>query len=83
MTGIRAEVVNALIDQFVPRESVEDEWDLAGLAEAIERDFHVGIDPKAWLAADHDIDEAGLRERILAAVEGAVRSRRSSRSVRR
>ena len=39
VTGIRAEVVNGIIDQFVPRESVEEEWDLDGLREAIEREF--------------------------------------------
>jgi preprotein translocase subunit SecA len=71
ITGIRAEVVNVIIDQFVPRESVEEEWDLAGLREAIAREFQVDVDPKAWLEADHDIAEAGLRERVAAAVEGA------------
>jgi len=71
VTGIRAEVVNGIIDPFVPRESVEEEWDLAGLKEAIGREFMVEVDPKAWLEADHEIAEAGLRERVVAAVEGA------------
>jgi preprotein translocase subunit SecA len=71
VTGIRAEVVNGIIDQYVPRESVEEEWDLAGLAEAIGREFMVVVDPKAWLEADHDIAESGLRERVVAAVEAA------------
>jgi preprotein translocase subunit SecA len=71
VSGIRAEVVNGIIDQFVPRESVEEEWDLAGLAEAIERDFQVVVDPKQWLAENHDLAEAGLRERIVSEVEEA------------
>ena len=71
ITGIRAEVVNGVIDPFVPRESVEEEWDLAGLREAIGREFMVEVDPKAWLEADHEIAEAGLRERVVAAVESA------------
>jgi preprotein translocase subunit SecA len=75
ITGIRAEVVNGIIDQFVPRESVEDEWDLAGLREAIAREFQVDVDPKAWLEADHDIAEPGLRERVVAAVEGAYQQK--------
>jgi preprotein translocase subunit SecA len=75
VTGIRAEVVNGIIDQFVPRESVEEEWNLAGLAEAIEREFLVQIDPKAWLEADHDIAEAGLRDRVVAAVEAAYQQK--------
>ncbi|MGL6221988.1 MAG: preprotein translocase subunit SecA, partial [Steroidobacteraceae bacterium] len=71
ITGIRAEVVNGVIDEYVPRESPEEEWKLEGLSEAIERDFIAAIDPKGWLAADHDINEATLRERIVKAVEDA------------
>ena len=71
VTGIRAEVVNGVIDEYVPRESPEEEWKLDGLSEAIERDFITAIDPKGWLAADHDINEATLRERIVNAVEDA------------
>ena len=71
VTGIRAEVVNAIIDPYVPRESVEEEWNLDGLAEAIGREFVVEIAPKAWLEADHDVAEAGLRARIVQEVEAA------------
>ncbi len=69
VVGIRAEVVNNLIDQFVPRESPEEEWDLAGLAEAVGRDYNVEIQPKQWLEADHGIAESGLRDRVVAAIE--------------
>ena len=73
ISGIRVEVVNQLIDQYVPRESTEDDWNLDGLAEAIARDFQVQVEPKAWLEADHDIAEAGVRERVVAAVEDDYR----------
>ncbi len=75
VTGIRAEVVNNLIDQFVPRESPEEEWKLDDLKEAIERDFITPIDPKAWLTADHEIAEAGLRDRVVKAVEDAYEAK--------
>ncbi|MBK7902872.1 MAG: preprotein translocase subunit SecA [Proteobacteria bacterium] len=75
VTGIRAEVVNNLIDQFVPRESPEEEWKLDDLKEAIERDFITTIDPKAWLTADHEIAEAGLRDRVVKAVEDAYEAK--------
>jgi preprotein translocase subunit SecA len=71
VTGIRAEVVNDIMDRYVPRESVEDEWNLDGLKEAIQKDFVVEVDPKAWLEADHDIAESGLRQRVVDAVEQA------------
>jgi preprotein translocase subunit SecA len=75
ITGIRVEVVNGMMDPFVPRESVEEEWDLAGLAEVIERDFLVRIEPKAWLEENHELAEAGLRERVVAAVEDAYQQK--------
>ncbi|HXW10570.1 MAG TPA: preprotein translocase subunit SecA [Steroidobacteraceae bacterium] len=71
VSGIRAEVVNNLIDPFVPRESPEEEWNLDGLREAIARDFLVEIDPKAWLDENDELAEAGLRERVVQAVEDA------------
>ena len=75
ISGIRAEVVDGIIDQYVPRESTEEEWNLPGVAEAIERDFQTAIDPKGWLDADHDINQARLRERIAQAVEGAYEAK--------
>ncbi|HVN42228.1 MAG TPA: preprotein translocase subunit SecA [Steroidobacteraceae bacterium] len=75
VTAIREEVVNGIIDRFVPRESPEEEWDLEGLKEAIPRDFLVEIDPKAWLAENHDLAEAGLRERIVREVEAAYQQK--------
>jgi preprotein translocase subunit SecA len=75
VTGIREEVVNGIIDQYVPRESVADTWKLDALAEAIAREFLVEVQPKAWLEADHEIAEAGLRERIVQAVEAAYQQK--------
>jgi preprotein translocase subunit SecA len=75
IAGIRAEVVNAVTDPFVAVESVEEDWDLAGLAEAIEREYLVKIDPKAWLEEHHDLAAAGLRERVVEAVEQAYQQK--------
>jgi preprotein translocase subunit SecA len=75
IAGIRAEVVDGIVDQYVPRESVEEQWHLDDLAAAIEREFQVQVDPRAWLAADHEIAESGLRERIIEAVETAYRQK--------
>ncbi len=75
ITGIREEVVNGIIDQYVPRESVEGTWNLDGLAEAIAREFQVEVQPKGWLEADHEIAEAGLRERVVQAVEASYQQK--------
>jgi preprotein translocase subunit SecA len=71
ITGIRHEVVGTLIDRYVPPNSPEELWDTHGLTQAVERDFAVAIDPKAWLEADKNLVEEGLRQRVLAEIDAA------------
>jgi preprotein translocase subunit SecA len=71
VAGIRHEVVNTIVDRFVPPKSPEEMWDVEGLAQAIERDFAVRIAPKEWLESDKNLAEEGLRERIVAEIDRA------------
>ncbi|WP_116810352.1 preprotein translocase subunit SecA [Steroidobacter cummioxidans] len=64
IAGIRQEVVNALIDRHVSPGSLEEQWDIEGLKQAVEKDFAVEIDPKAWLEQDQNLVEEGVRKRI-------------------
>jgi preprotein translocase subunit SecA len=68
---IRADVIAAEVDRFVPPGSLIEQWDLPGLAETLQRDFAFDGDPQAWLLADPDLPEAQLRERILRSLEEA------------
>jgi preprotein translocase subunit SecA len=42
-----------------------EQWDIAGLTAAIERDFEQKLDVPGWLAADASLEEEGLRKRIV------------------
>lgn len=75
VAGIRHEVVNAIIDRFVPPKSPEEMWEIAELNQAIERDFAVRIDAKAWLEADPNMAEDGLRGKIFAEVDRAYEAK--------
>ncbi|MEJ2138109.1 MAG: preprotein translocase subunit SecA [Gammaproteobacteria bacterium] len=65
IAGIREEVINAAIDEFVPPQSVIEQWDLPALAHALEREFSLQLDPVGWLEEDPDLSEDELRERIV------------------
>jgi preprotein translocase subunit SecA len=69
--GLMADSVGTLLDQFMPKQAVPADWDLAGLSEALLRDFNTRIDPKEWLAQEPDLEEQALRERVLNAVREA------------
>ncbi|MCK9529614.1 MAG: preprotein translocase subunit SecA [Gammaproteobacteria bacterium] len=65
IAAIREDVLNDLIDQYIPRQSLEEQWDIAGLTEALDREFGLRLDVQGWLDTDHDLHEETLRERVL------------------
>ncbi len=69
--AIRADVVNALIDTYIPPQSLEEQWDVAGLEEALDGEFGLKLAVREWLEQDEDLHEETLRERILQAIEDA------------
>jgi preprotein translocase subunit SecA len=75
LTEIRAEVVNAVISEFMPPESVEEQWDVAGLSSALDKEFSVQFDVQRLVNDEPGLDESGIRARILAAVEEAYRKK--------
>jgi preprotein translocase subunit SecA len=66
--GLMEDTVGTLLDQFLPKQALASDWDLQGLADTALRDFGAGVDPKAWLEAEPDIEEQKLRERVVRAV---------------
>ncbi len=75
VAGIRREVVEALIDRFVPPDSVEEMWDIDGLTQTIERDFATSIDLKGWLETEKNAGEADLRTRVHSAVDAGYETK--------
>ena len=67
---IRVDVVNGIIDVYVPPQSLDEQWDIPGLEEALEQ-LGVPLPVSSWLEEDHDLHEEVLRQRILEALEAA------------
>jgi len=73
--SMREEVVNQAIDQYVPPESLEEQWDVAGLESAFESDFGIKAPVAKWLEEDDSLHEESLRAKLKAAVEDAYRAK--------
>ena len=67
--GIRHDVVNDLVDTYIPPGSFEDDWDVAGLVNALDQEFAAKVDVQAWLDAEGDLVEDRIRVRILEEIE--------------
>jgi preprotein translocase subunit SecA len=67
--AIRGDVVNGLIAQHIPPQSLEEMWDVEGLEERLKGELTIELPLAKWLAEDTKLHEETLREKILAAVE--------------
>ncbi len=67
ITAIRAEIVNEVVSEHVPPQSVEELWDKEGLSKALEREFGIQVDVVGMLEHDHSIDENRLRAIVVEA----------------
>ena len=63
--SIRGDVFSTVIDQYIPPQSIEEMWDVAGLEAALKSDFDLDLPIAKWLDEEQNLHEENLRERIL------------------
>ncbi len=68
VNALREDAVNRVIDAYIPPQSLEEQWDVPGLTEALEKEFGLSLDVAGWLEADSELHEETLRERILSEI---------------
>lgn len=69
ITAMRQEVLDREISIYIPPQSLEEQWNVAGLQTALEKDFGLRLDIQGWLDADAKLHEETLRTRIMEAFE--------------
>jgi preprotein translocase subunit SecA len=68
ITDIRDDVVNAIVRRFVPADSIDEQWDVAGLDRELESEFNIHLDLRDWVAKQTELDDAGIVEHVREAV---------------
>ena len=71
VTAIREEVVEGMVDQYIPPGSLEEQWDPEGLAAACESDFAMQMDIPGWIREDARLNEDQIRERCVKEIQAA------------
>ncbi|BFU60301.1 MULTISPECIES: preprotein translocase subunit SecA [Rodentibacter] len=67
--AIRHDVFNSMIDQYIPPNSLEEQWDIKGLEERLRQEFGMELPIAHWLEEDSNLHEENLRERIVEIAE--------------
>lgn len=75
VTAIRAEVVEEMVNGFIPPQSIEDQWDISGLEKQIQMDFGLSLPVAKWLEEDTRLHEETLRGKILDEIQGAYNAK--------
>ena len=71
ITEIRRDVVDELVGNSIPPQSLEEQWNIPELEENLAREFDLRLPIAQWLKEDSTLHEEQLRARILAELEGA------------
>jgi len=65
ITHMREGVLGDVVDLHMPPDSMEEQWDLAGLERTLEAEFQLQAPVAEWIKAEQTLDIPDIKQRIL------------------
>ncbi len=62
--AMREGVLGTTVDQYIPRDAMEEQWDAPGLEKALAAEFRLELPLTQWLDQEKQLNQDGLRQRI-------------------
>ncbi|MBO9665057.1 preprotein translocase subunit SecA [Dokdonella sp.] len=75
IVSVRQDVVTDLVRRYVPADSVDEQWNIAGLERELESEFGLKLDLKFWLEGQSEVDAGGVLEYVLESVDRLFREK--------
>ncbi len=75
IADIREDVITDLVRRYVPADSIDEQWDIAGLERELESDFGISAELKSWLEQQSEADADSVLEHVRALVEGMFQAK--------
>ena len=75
INNVRVDVLRGITQQFIPPQSIEEQWDIPGLEEHLKRELVVDLPIRQWLEENPDLPELELHDRVLKAVEASYQAK--------
>ena len=69
--SMRETVINNAISIYIPPNSIDEQWNISGLENALRDDFGLELDIASWLEQDSELHEETLRQQIVDVAEAA------------
>ncbi|HRP77400.1 MAG TPA: preprotein translocase subunit SecA, partial [Rhodocyclaceae bacterium] len=77
ITAMRQGVLHDAFRVYVPAESVEEQWDVAGLEQALASEYQIKQPVAEWLKAEPNLDDEVMLKRIIDAADEAYAAKTS------
>jgi preprotein translocase subunit SecA len=61
----RSDVVAQIFPQFIPPQTLEEQWDVKGLEDTLERDIGGSVPVQEWIDQDPRLEEEQIKDRII------------------
>ncbi|WP_250656842.1 preprotein translocase subunit SecA [Alkalimarinus coralli] len=78
INAIREDVIDDVVSGFIPPQSLEEQWDIAGLEKHLESEMAISLPVQKWLDEDDNLHEETLRNKIRDAVIAAYKDKEAS-----
>jgi preprotein translocase subunit SecA len=75
--NMREDVVEHFVNQFVPRNSMPEQWDIAGLSNQLVNEFSVHLPIEQWLAEEATLGEEDIHQRVQAAIVERIAAKKA------
>jgi preprotein translocase subunit SecA len=69
LTTLRQDALTELVRQYVPEESMEEQWDIPALEQVLNAEWQLPAAVSKWLEEDTNLDDEGILERVLEEAE--------------
>ena len=75
IANMRKDVLQGIFRAHVPVNSIDEQWDIAGLEQALSNEFGVDLPVQSWLDDDDSITDESIYDRILEDFEQSYRAK--------
>jgi preprotein translocase subunit SecA len=69
IANLREDVLRSICSLYVPLESMEEQWDLSGLENALASDWGLTVDLRNWVDSAQTVEDAEIVDRVLQAAK--------------
>ncbi len=75
IANMRTVAVEDMVHACIPQQSMEEEWDVAGLTQQLKDEFNLEMPIQKWLDEEEGCNDEVINERVFAAVDKAYKQK--------